>query len=168
MGTGLVVRGHTDDFPEGRLAVGNITNAYDSTGNNGNQDQGSGWEQRRAFDLSNGSVVWDFAGNVTEWVDWDTDDDEFTLGPRVRLPINSYFSLTELYGLDATDLGPSDSDLLSGNHSLGMWRGGGTQSAATRGGHSSHRGAAGIFHLSLDNAATDASTNMGFRCVYRP
>jgi len=62
---GLVMcRGHSDCSPANALSVSNPSDPYDQTG------QSSPSEQRRTLTLSNGQTIWDFSGNVWEWVDY--------------------------------------------------------------------------------------------------
>ena len=63
VGIGFLFSGHSDSSPDSALtASGTDGNGYASTENN----DGS---QRRTLGLPNGSVIWDLAGNVWEWVD---------------------------------------------------------------------------------------------------
>ncbi len=61
VGSGYIYSGHNDSVPNNALvADANDANGYSGTG----QSSGS---QRRTLALSNGEVIWDFAGNVQEW-----------------------------------------------------------------------------------------------------
>ena len=61
VGPGYIYSGHNDNSPANALAASSDdTNGYYSTG------QSSG-NQRRTLTLSNGEVIWDLAGNVLEW-----------------------------------------------------------------------------------------------------
>lgn len=63
VGSGTMYRGHSDNNPANALAASaNDSDGYTGTG------QSSG-EQRRTLTLTNGEVIWDFAGNVYEWTD---------------------------------------------------------------------------------------------------
>ena len=59
-GSGSMYRGHTDNAPISSLAAVADSDPYSGTG------QTTG-EQRRTLTLTNGEVIWDFAGNVWEW-----------------------------------------------------------------------------------------------------
>jgi len=66
---GKFVRGHSDMMPGSALSVANELDPCDQTGNPGCQNQpAKEFQQRRTLLLSNGNVVWDFAGNVSELV----------------------------------------------------------------------------------------------------
>ena len=58
---------------------------YRGTGNTSAQAVGSGWEQRRTHRLSNGQVIWDVAGNVWEWVNFNE-----TSGPGGPTTLDSF------------------------------------------------------------------------------
>lgn len=69
VGQGAMAQGHNDNNPPNTLD----NNASDSepyygTGNSAVQAVGTGWEQKRTHQLSNGEIVWDFSGNIWQWV----------------------------------------------------------------------------------------------------
>lgn len=60
VGSGYIYSGHNDGSPAGALAASaNDASGYVGTGN-------SSGSQRRTLTLTNGEVIWDFAGNVWE------------------------------------------------------------------------------------------------------
>lgn len=62
VGNGFIYSGHNDDVPANTLvADSSDTNGYTGTGNS------SPSNQRRTLTLTNGEVIWDFAGNAWEW-----------------------------------------------------------------------------------------------------
>jgi prepilin-type N-terminal cleavage/methylation domain-containing protein len=62
VGSGYIYSGHNDNAPATPLAAdSNDANGYSGETN-------TGGNQRRTLTLSNGSVIWDLAGNVSEWV----------------------------------------------------------------------------------------------------
>lgn len=54
--------GHSDNSPSSSLAITDKTDTYDGTENNASNNQ----DQKRTFTLTNGEIIWDFAGNVYE------------------------------------------------------------------------------------------------------
>ncbi len=62
VGSGFIYSGHNDNSPSNLLAADtNDANGYSGTGNS------SPSNQRRTLNLTNGEVIWDFAGNAWEW-----------------------------------------------------------------------------------------------------
>jgi prepilin-type N-terminal cleavage/methylation domain-containing protein len=61
VGSGYIYSGHNDNAPGNSLAADtNDANGYSGETN-------TGGNQRRTLTLSNGEVIWDLAGNVSEW-----------------------------------------------------------------------------------------------------
>ena len=119
---------------------------------------------KRTSTLSNGQVIWDFAGNVWEWVDWSASSSGFTSGPTNAT--ESWQELSNLTGsLTSDDVQPSGGYTSSENAGRVY---GGTGGAARRGGYWNHGLSAGLFTLSLNYAPSYTRTYVGFRCVYRP
>lgn len=127
--------------------------------------------------------LWDFSGNVAEWVDFgglDTSEDAVTLGPQFCSdPWTEYGSTTLC---DASNNGSTDFDeyfyaphnaggfLISSYNSdygLGQFEGG-SGGAILRGGSYRNGSYAGIYSLSLAATVNTTSEEIGFRCVYRP
>ena len=170
VGVGMLNRGHSDDNPSSALAVANTNDPYIGTGNNSGQAAGSGWEQKRAHTLSNGQVLWDFAGNVIEWTDWSLGGGLIS-GPNsctgvwTELPDVSCGELSAAEYLPANPAGVTGANYNS-TYGLGQLIGG--SGAALRGGAWSYGTFSGAFSLSLAYTPSDINTDFGFRCVYRP
>lgn len=63
VGTGAIYIGHNDRVPDNALeADSSDANGYLGTG------QSSPSSQRRTLTLTNGEVIWDFSGDVSEWI----------------------------------------------------------------------------------------------------
>lgn len=76
VGNGYLNVGHTDNNPSERLSISDPDDPWDQTG-----EDSSTWLQKRTHILSNGNVIWDFAGNVAEWTDWELGGDTITTAP---------------------------------------------------------------------------------------
>ncbi len=166
VGSGHIPRGHSDGMPNEALAVTDETDPYDGTGNNSGETAGSGWEQRRRHDLSNGNTIWDLAGNIGEWVDWDATDTGFTT--KQSNVSNSWRELTELSSsVTADDLQPIGG--YDSSHSFGKWHGGEEQNSAVSRGHRWAGGRdTGVFTSDFRFTSNTQRSEIGFRCVYRP
>lgn len=82
MGSGAVYWGNNDATPSKALeADTNDSNGYYGTGDSSN----SGADQRRTLALSNGEIIWDFAGNLWEWT-----NGQMTGGQPSQCPSGSY------------------------------------------------------------------------------
>lgn len=122
---------------------------------------------KRTHNLSNGEVIWDFAGNLSEWVDFNLNDSILTLGPTNVSPAGymepaisgSTGSLTNL------DIGQMNSyNAMMGTGKII----GGPVGALTRGGFYNEDLNAGIFNMNMQASSTTiGDAKNGFRCVYR-
>lgn len=131
--------------------------------------------------LSNGNQIWDFAGNLAEWVDTGSvDQDSVQLGP-----VDCPDGWVEFGSTAICDKEPDgDSDLsqefyspanpgnitaanYNSDYGLGQFEGG-TGGAALRGGNYRNGVFAGVFSLSFSAFDDNTSDRIGFRCVYRP
>jgi formylglycine-generating enzyme required for sulfatase activity len=166
-GSGAMFRGHSDDAPSDRLEASADNDPYFGTENTDLELMGSGKEQKRTLSLSNGGVIWDFSGNLWEFVDWSMDTG-LQQGPKTCLS-----SWIELQDVSCTDL--SEAHLmpfimnLTSINGVGQFRGGtGTGGATLRGGGWYDGPGAGVYALYLFYGVTRQDLYSGFRCVYRP
>jgi hypothetical protein len=146
-------RGHTDNTDStgasGTSLSADLVNPYELTGN----DSSNGKDQRRTLHLSNGEVIWDFSGNVAEWV-------EIDLLPECSL---GDFGIS-----NCPDSGPLDLSL----EYLGKIINSSTDSDVLARGGDFNDGITGVFDagiyamLFLDD--NDNDSDIGFRCVLRP
>jgi hypothetical protein len=145
-------RGHSDNSPNSAQAAGADS---DPCANTGQTCSLTVWDsQRRTNFLSNGDLVWDVGGNVSEWV---SDD---LVGTSYGLSDQYAYTLT---GAALDDFGPSGS--YSSDSGLGYtaihYAGGGV----ARGGIFAFGGMSGIFFADLSVNPTVATATTGFRCV---
>jgi len=178
VGTSYLFSGHNDGTPFLGLPVVNSSDPYDGTGNSAPSTQ------RRTHVLSNGSTIWDLAGNVWEHVQRSTNN-VGDLTSTITPPSCSdgvagwgwcqYGNSTTPYVSSWTadvvrnNVGPSNA---SWNSSQGMgqvytYKNGTSQGTQVflRGGRWGNGSYAGLFTLTLDWGTGNAYYNVGFRCA---
>jgi len=172
VGSVYLSRGHYMSHPAEPLSISDPTDYWDQEENPNGYPLG--WF-RRAFTLSNSEVVWDFAGNVREWVDWETGGDTYTPGPST-----CPYGPMNMLDVDCAALAPND--YLPANpmgltvenyyyHYFGKVYGTSEENQNNGGGGGVLRGGAygltdaGIYYLYLERRPSQVSTIDGFRCV---
>jgi DNA-directed RNA polymerase subunit H (RpoH/RPB5) len=170
VGQGQLFRGHTDNNPANTLDVTNINNPYIGTGDVATLPAGK--EQKRTFTLTNGEEIWDFSGNLWEWVDW-TLAPGLTSGPITCTGTNQ-LNAVNCAALAAIDYMPGNPTSVPMNtydslYGIGQLIGG-TGGGTMRGGNYTYGASgSGIYAVSFNVApTTSGSGGIGFRCVYRP
>lgn len=143
------------------------------------------FQYKRTFDLSNGELIWDFAGNFNEWVDWEveTPTNTFTLAHTIACP-HGYHQVNDVSTLcpsvlPASKVSSSDTGLTSTNGigqinlgystggTGGTSGGGGGPGAVFRSGGGSGGVMGGAFTTDFGYDQNSTNFNLGFRCVYR-
>lgn len=114
--------------------------------------------------LSNDEEIWDFSGNVNEWVDWNPNVSGFTLGPTTCKAGWQEFSAS-CTSLDDNDFKPAGP--YTSNHGVGAWSGD-SGGAARRGSDWGGQNYAGAFSLQLSADAINSYSYVGFRCIFIP
>jgi len=156
VGSGCMFRGNSGEDGTVSGACG-----YDAATD---PEQGSGRDIRAKHTLSNGSEVYDMAGNLFEWTDWDKDTVGFQSGPN-------NCSASELNTVACGALADADYNTSNGGYTRTEGAGyfyGGSDGAALRGGFWIVSSYAGAFTLYLVNGPTYTNSSIGFRCVFRP
>jgi hypothetical protein len=152
-------RGHSDRSPDEPLAAHrDDRNGYFVTQNKSAQAPGEGWEQKRTHILSNGQVIWDIAGNCSEWI---TDTVSLLGLDLVNIREGDVTTLPPSYRLILGSAGNFGKDKNAG----GYWVFEG--SAILRGGYWRWHEDAGLFYADLGYGPGFAEDNKSFRCVAR-
>jgi hypothetical protein len=130
-------------------------------GSNGGSGCGStvNFALKRTHTLSNGQVIWDFAGNVNEWVK----------DANMNLSLTQYISqVTDATAKSLFGPGGTYTSLNSGEYGglglLGSFSAGG---ATFRGGNWGEGTSSGIFRAETAFNTSDKFSDIGFRCVYQ-
>ena len=168
-------RGHSDGSPNTvQAATSDDSIPCFATGNTANCSDTTHleWLQRRTHTLSNGALIWDIAGNGWEWVS----DNRSTLVNSTDLTSVTWTTGYSGAAFDTTfggvsyrnRFGPFNSAWNHTTNSIGNLNGG-SGGAIRRGGGLGDTTNAGIYSTWLaDNATSNVSTAVGFRCVYTP
>ncbi|MBY0314699.1 MAG: hypothetical protein K2Q26_04225 [Bdellovibrionales bacterium] len=151
-GSGLLFRGN---------GSGNGVEIYDGA----NPESGTGRNARARLTLSNGSVIWDLAGNVWEFLDWSSADGVLTVGPTTcNTGVWNDLTVT-CPAFAANQWGPEGS--WTNAQGTGQWYGD-SGGVLRRGGSFNFWSGNGIYSLGLSANASTTAADSGFRCVYRP
>lgn len=65
----ILANGHNDSSPSKALPAGQDSEPCYQTATDGSNVCGAKGSQKRTLELSNGEIIWDFAGNVWQWID---------------------------------------------------------------------------------------------------
>ena len=161
VGTGYIYSGHNDNVPPNALtADSNDANGYTGETN-------TGGNQRRTLALSNGSVVWDMAGNVWQWTNDTITGTNEPHGTATGWNWNEYTAITTWGSLTQAKTGPMNSSWNSSN-GVGMIYSENASDATAygfiRGGYWINGGVAGVESLGL-NGTPGGTYGLGFRCA---
>ena len=129
---------------------------------------------KRTHTLSNGQVIWDFAGNVWEWVDDTIAQGEQYINFNQNASNWYEFNATDLFKvaqkLPYTEVGPKETYATPSSNGLGRIyintsNGSSANRAFLRGGAWGNGADAGVFALALGNSPTYLNAGIGFRCA---
>ena len=165
-GSGYLYNGHNDNYPSNALAA----DVNDNSGYSGTNNSSPSIE-RRTLTLTNGEVIWDFAGNVWEWTAGSIGG-----GQQPGLAGESAYAWKDwnnagllLNGLSNVEL-PSyaTTSASSWNSTQGIGQlfsnyGESLAHAFLRGGSFEDGSSAGVFALDLFDASTVSNAVIGFR-----
>jgi len=150
-GTNQMSDGHSDGIPDNSLAASTDDDPCSGTGQTCSE---TAWNsQRRTYKLSNGQYIWDFGGNVWEWVD-QVNQDEY---PVYNSPTDGWVPCsTGGDGICGNTLTTND-----------QWYRGGTFATRgfLRGGYWCNGANSGAFTLALGHPPTGVAAYIGFRCA---
>jgi formylglycine-generating enzyme required for sulfatase activity len=153
VGTNYMSDGHSDNVPASAL-VADITGDPDDDPcvNTGQTCNLTTWNtQRRTYKLGNGEYIWDFGGNVWDWVD------AFTYA---NYPIannwSAWAACTNPDGICGNTIVTNDQRY--GGNIVDL-------RAVVRGGRWAYGTNAGAFSLDLSDVPSYTSTGLGFRCA---
>ncbi|NBO38647.1 hypothetical protein EBU99_08700 [bacterium] len=181
VGSGILNRGHSDGSPAQILDHSpDDLNAYIGTGDAavaikpwdqwGSTTPDPGADQKRTHMLSNGEVIWDFSGNIWQWVR----DDISTLGVDFTGVTND-LDVSVLTGTNQMIFGTGLTLSSPSTKNLGRFVVPASANAATlsgaafaRGGAFDSNDAAGLYAANLSFNPSIVSDRVGFRCVAAP
>ena len=128
----------------------------------------AGKSQMRTHFLSNGNVVWDFAGNVYSWVDL-TCTGGAGAGNGVWYNGAAWIDWTNANLTDWEKLVAGPAGSLTATNGAGQYYGCGTNgNGLIRGGRWLDGSIAGVFAADLSDAPSSSYPFIGFRCAYAP
>lgn len=160
IGSGTMYRGHSDSNPNNALAA----SSNDSDGYSGTANSGSS-EQRRTLTLTNGEIIWDFAGNVGEWTDVAITGGQPGVSGESAYVWKDYSNGSLQWNSLSSNSRPIGtlyprSQGVGGVHSN---TGESATRAFVRGGDWNGDGGAGVISLNFGNSPTGSHVRIGFR-----
>ncbi|NRA44483.1 MAG: SUMF1/EgtB/PvdO family nonheme iron enzyme [Oligoflexales bacterium] len=174
VGNGMIFIGHSDNDPtQACPADSDDSRSYvevDCTSKALGGDDDAG--QSRTHSLSNGSIVWDLAGNLREWTTYNSSVDK--PNPRdnnyneYTLPISGSTSLPLTRLIPTQGVKAFWNDAWNSAQGIGQGRIGteGSGGALSRGGGFMGVDRNGLFRFRIDQGSDMTAATLGFRCTY--
>ena len=160
VGSGGLWRGHSDNVPPNSLAA-DVTAAPDDDPYVGTGNVTSSIE-RRVHQLSSGQYIWDWSGNVWEWVDM-TCEGGTGIGLWDATAAYQEWNVVALADYEKVRAGPAGA--YTSLQNAGQYYGCTViANAVFRGGYWGADAAAGVFAFSAAYAPSSVSAGFGFRC----
>lgn len=158
--SGYIYSGHNDGVPGSMIAASaNDADGYSGTGN-------TSGNQRRTLTLTNGQVIWDFAGNSWEWTTGAISSD---FPGAAGWAYREWNTISTPGGMDAKTIPSFGTPAANGWGSaqgIGQLYSRSDTAIArvyTRGGGYGDLAGAGIFSLNLSTTSSNAGAALGFR-----
>ena len=188
VGSGYLFAGHNDNSPALALPAsttdtGNNACAYTDTAgtteapagcptNTANNTSGTAGNQKRVLTMSNGSYIWDIAGNVWEWTNDTIQGKDQPTGATPGFNWREFTALTTYGTLTYDKVRPANA-LYDATYGMGRIYSDGTVSNTTiyailRGGYWFNANYAGAFASHLAFTPGTTGHGVGFRCASDP
>lgn len=183
-GSGYLYAGHNDNQPAWALQASTndankaaftdatgVTEAQTSATNTANGTSGTTGNQVRTLTLSNGSVVWDLAGNVYEWTNNTINGSDKPVGVGSTSAWSGWDTISSWGTLSSALTRPANSNYYTSGYGVGQYYEGlatGGPYGFLRGGHRANASSAGAFSLALDSSPGLRYYSIGFRCSSDP
>ncbi|NRA63881.1 MAG: hypothetical protein HRU19_05325 [Pseudobacteriovorax sp.] len=162
---GSINRGHSDNSPAQSLQAS--VNRREACFETEQTCSHVAWDsQKRTHVLTFNHIIWDFAGNVHEHVDWQVDTSDKASPQNAWTELNSTLPTQSMPAISYL---PTNLDL-NRSHGIGGYFPGRNDQGGTvqRGGSYGDNANTGIYALALDLAIDAMHTVTGFRCVWTP
>lgn len=174
VGNGMMARGHSDNNPANACPANpDDTKAWVDADCSGKVQGSLPFHQRRTHTFANGKVIWDFGGNILQWVDYNNSYDkpspqmawlEFnTIGNGSQTSPRTHFvpiASTQSWWNDSWNSMQGIGMIYPGSNGSG--------GALLRGAFWDGGSFAGAFAAFLDTAPSSTTSAIGFRCAYTP
>jgi formylglycine-generating enzyme required for sulfatase activity len=163
VGTNFIYSGHNDNNPANAL----VASADDTDGYNGTLNTAPS-NQKRTLVLSNGSIIWDMAGNLWQWTNDTITGTNQPYGGTAGFAWREFTAITSWGTMTQSTAGPSNNTWNSGK-GIGQIYSDGSSNATIygfiRGGYWGNGGYDGVEALYLHITPGNSTTYIGFRCA---